>query len=63
LAFRGKKSHLIVKFLRGYVVSSSVKEKKIHLKNGSHDIIEKSTDGKIKKFVIFFNLKHFLFQN
>jgi len=63
LAIRGKKNHLNVKFLRGYVVSISVKERKIHLKNGSHGIIEKLTEGKIKKFVIFFNLKHFLFQN
>ena len=63
LILRGKKKHLNVKFLRGYVVSISVKEKKIHLKNGSHGIIEKLTEGKIKKFVIFFNLKHFLFQN
>jgi len=63
MTLRGKKNYHNVKFLRDYWVSISVKENKIQLKNGSHGITEKLTEGNVKRFDIFFNLKHFLYQN
>jgi len=41
LTLKGKKNHYNIKLLRGYGVSISIKENKIVLKNGSHDITGK----------------------
>jgi len=38
LTLKGQKNHYNIKFLRGYGVSINIKENKIILKNGSHDI-------------------------
>jgi len=38
MTLKGKKSHYNIKLLRGYGVSINIKENKIILKNGSHDI-------------------------
>jgi len=38
LTLKGRKNHYNIKFLRGYGVSINIKENKIILKNGSHDI-------------------------
>jgi len=41
LTLKGHKNHYNIKLLRGYGVSVSIKENKIILKNGSHDITGK----------------------
>ena len=41
MTLRGKKNHYNIKLLRGYGVSINIKDNKIILKNGSHDITGK----------------------
>jgi len=41
LTLRGKRNHYNIKLLRGYGVSINIKNNKIILKNGSHDITGK----------------------
>ena len=42
MTLKGKKNHYNVKLLRGYGVSISLKENKIHLKNGTDVLSGKS---------------------
>lgn len=42
MTLTGKKNHYNVKLLRGYGVSINLKDNRIILKNGQHDIIGKS---------------------
>jgi CRISP-associated protein Cas1 len=42
MTLKGKQNHYNVKLLRGYGVSINLKDNKIILKNGQHDITGKS---------------------
>src|SRR3972149_6950931 len=46
LTLKGKKNHYNIKLLRGYGVSINIKENKIILKNGTHDITGKQETEK-----------------